>query len=72
VGIKRGDIMTSACEKLAARFDGLKRDGLQDVKLFFHNTDEVTRETVCAEVDEMLGAYAAGDFVDLVFDDSRR
>ena len=64
--------MTSECDMLSNRFNEMERQGLVDVKFLLRNTDEATMETVCHEVNDMLGAWDRGDCAPLDFKDSRR
>ena len=59
----------SARETLAARYEKMAADGLQDVKFFLGNAGEATTEQVCREVNSLYDALDRGDFEPLDFGD---
>jgi hypothetical protein len=70
--LQEADMQNSECAKLAASYEAKRAAGLIDVKFFLHETDKVLKEEVCAEVNRLDAAIAAGAYVPLVFDDRRR
>jgi hypothetical protein len=62
--------MATECERLTDRFNAMRNNGLVDVKFFLRNTDDATKDAVCAEVNAMLDAVDAGECVKLEFNDS--
>lgn len=60
------------CLSLAGHFKDLASKGLVDVKFYVSNLDEAATELVCAEVNALYAARAAGKCESLVFGDSIR
>ena len=65
---KEANVQTE-CEKLVASYEAKRAAGLVDVKFFLHEAGKVLNEEVCAEVNRLDAAIAAGNYVPLVFDD---
>jgi hypothetical protein len=64
--------MTNACKSLADRIEAKRAVGLVDVKFYVARTDDVSFETVCAEVSGLYDALDKGDFRPLSFMDDRK
>lgn len=62
--------MQNQCTQLAARFEKMAADGLQDVKFFVRNQSEATAEAVCKEVNDLYAAVDRGEETPLDFRDS--
>ena len=58
----------SACEKVAAIFEGKQKEGLKDVKFLLFSA-ETTKEEVCEELLAILEAEGADEYVELDFGD---
>lgn len=55
----------SAIERLRVKFDQLKADGLQDMKVHFDPSPGVTLEELAEELLAIIDCYEREDFVDI-------
>ncbi len=62
---------TPHCDQLAARFEQMAADGLQDVKFFVRNSEEATADALCKEVDRLYAAVERGESTILDFKDGK-